>query len=351
MLTIIVSIISAITVGFIIFALVKSFYSPKEGTIQIIKKFRKFYKPIMAVDGYKFEENWNIVPQDISYQASLSEQLNIYFFLWPIFKKHIYPFSYTKKRKKGEQQPGDLIVWEDGDEIVIARTGISDHVVFSAEYPMITRNLRTKGMGNIIAVTNNTFRAHNVLKMLFRTTNWLSVASDQLGGALRGIVGQFEPEKLNEIKGGSATGSDFTRDILWINEESVDNNEDGLIELTGVELKKSIFVNFKPGDEATEKLIDSFQLPKIAEKEGEARVIAQQKTTKAFVIEQKAVAYWATKNLLAVGLLKKNPDGSYSPVANANTQVLGDALKEWAKVTGTIAIGGEDFVKMLNLQK
>lgn len=389
---ILINIALTIFVGFLIggfvYLISKSFKTPKERTIQIITRFGKFYAAIMSVEGYRlnnphkissFKENfpeWEIIPTEKDYIPGLLEEWNIYFFLWPIFKTYVYPFSYTKLKKRGDIQKGDIVIWSDEKtgESVISRKGISDHIDFQVEYPTITGNLFTNEMGKVLVFTNNTLRATNPFKMLFRINNWLGITTETIGAALRGVVGKLSIQQLNQIisEGAEAESSDFTRSMVWIN-TGKDAVQDGIEELWGARLVKSIFKSFTPADEKTATLMESFLQPKIAEqegsakvikatkdgeaqvvtatKEGEAKVVTATRQAEAYAKEQAVKVEWQKKWLVDTGLAKTDASGNIIElVPDANTKISAEALKELSKLSGTLVLG-ENLNTMLGIKQ
>lgn len=363
-------IISAILMGGFMYMVFQSFKSPQERTIQIITRFGKFYCYIMAVNGYHpnnphrkkyFEKEkdkwdiWDIVENKEDYKPSWREKFNIYFFLWPIFRTYVYPFSYTKLKKKGDVRPNDNVIWSDDKtgESVISRTGMSDYIDFQSEYPTITGNLFTNEMAKVLVFTNNTLQATNPFKMLFRINNWLGITTETIGGALRGVIGKLSMQQLNQVRSESedtATTSDFTHAMIWIN-RGKENMQDGIEELWGVKLKKSVFKAFTPADTNAETLMNSFLQPKIAEEIGNAAVIKATKDAKVTVVtatakataygkEQKAIVDWKKKYLVQTGLAEVDKKGNITKlVPDANVRVSAEALKELAKLRGTLVMG------------
>jgi len=368
-------IISAILMGGFIYLVSQSFKTPHERTIQIITKFGKFHTAIMSVEGYRLNdpchnnyleknhEAWDIIQVEKGYKQSWSEKWNIYFFLWPIFKTYVYSFSYTKLKKGGDIQPGDIVIWTDEktSEIVISRTGVSDHIDFQVGYPTITGNMFTKDeMAKVLIFTNNVLMVTNPFKMLFRVNNWLGVVNETIAGALRGIIGKLTIQELNQVKSESGE-SDFTNSMSWIN-LGTSEEKDGIQELWGVKLAKSTFKAFMPADENTDALMDSFIKPKIAEqeglasvtkatKEGEAKVATATATATAYSKEQEAIVLWKKRYLVDTGLAEVNDKGEITKLLpDANTRVSTEALKELAKLKGTLVING-DLQTMLNIKQ
>ena len=178
----------------------------------------------MSVKGYRLNKpgeqfnsdfpEWQIIPitgkykdangdeQEFNYEPSWSERRNIYFFLWPISKTYRYSFTYSKLKKKGEEDEGDNIIWEDEKtkEIVVSRQGISDHIKWRSEYATLTGNLFSSEMGKIITFTNNTLEVKNPYKMMFAINDWLVFSNEKIAGALKGLVGTTSIENLNKIQ-------------------------------------------------------------------------------------------------------------------------------------------------------
>lgn len=375
-MTMLYYILTGVALGTLVFVISLSIKTPHERTIQVITRFGKFHTAIMAVEGQRLNnprrrdfddecEPWEIIPIEQNYIQSLSERWNVYFFLWPFFRTHTYTLSYTKLKKKGDVAPGDVVIWSDEKtgESVVVRTNVSDHIEFQSEYPTITGNLFTKEMAKVLVFTNNTLRVTNPFKMMFRINNWLGVTTETIGGALKGIVGELTIQQLNQVKSESEEPSswDFTKKMTWIN-KGVDGVPDGIEELWGVKLTKSVFKAFTPADANAETLMSSFLKPKIAQQEGEAavikanlegdaRVATETKGAQAYALKQAAIVAWKKKFLVDTGLAKVDADGNITElVPDANTRVGAEAVKELAKLTGTLVLGG-DLNTMLNIRK
>jgi regulator of protease activity HflC (stomatin/prohibitin superfamily) len=350
------------------FVISQSIKMPRERTIQVITRFGKFYAAIMSVEGHRFndprrpdffDENipaWEIVPADEDYEPSLSEKWNIYLFLWPFFKTYVYPFAYLKLKRKGDVQDGDHVIWNSDDtgESLVARSGTSDFIDFHHEYPTITGDLFTKGMAKVRVFTNNTLQATNPYKMLFGINNWLSVVSEKMSAALKGIVADLSLMELNQVKSESNPGTqtptaDFTDNMNHINSGAA-----GIMMMYGVQLTRSIFKTFEPADENTRTLMASFLKPQIATQEGDAAKIkadlegqatittAEAKAV-AYGKEQKAIVDWRKKYLVDTGLAKVDGAGNIIElVPDANVRVSAEAIRELSNLKGTLMMGGRD---------
>jgi len=374
-------VISAILAGGLLFLVSESFKTPGERTAQAIMRFDKFHAIIMSVEGYRLNDPrrkkyyvtdkpaWELILVDAKYKPSLQERWNVYFFLWPIYKTYVYPFAYTKLKKRGDVAPGDNVIWSDErtGESVVSRTGTSNHVDFQVEYPTITGNLFTNEMAKVLVFTNNTLQTTNPFKMLFRINNWLGVTTETIGGALRGVVGKLSIQQLNQVRSetedrsGDTPSADFTHTMTWINRGAADK-EDGIEEKWGVQLTKSIFKAFTPGDANADELMDSFLEPRIADQKGSAAVITAQregdavlalatKKAEAYEKTQAAIVTWKKKYLVDTGLAKADAQGNITAlVPDANTRVSAEALKALSKLTGTLVIG-ENLNTLLNLNR
>lgn len=375
--TILLCVGCSIFLGILLFVIYKSIKMPKERTIQTIVRFKKHHKIIMSVEGHHLNDpkrkkyfspnmpEWEIIKNNPEYKQSLGEKWNIYFFLWPIYKTYVYEFSYTKS-KKSELKEGDVILWhnEDTSEYVVARSGTSDYIDFQTEYPTITGDLYSKEMAKVLVFTNNTIRVTNPFKMMFKINNWMNIVMETIGGALKGVIGDLKIQEMNQIKSeGPAENSstaDFTNSMKWINKGKLEE-DDGIEDLWGARLVKSVFKASKPSDAKAKELFDSFLLPQIAQKTGEAAVITAENEGKAAVItakkkaeayskEQKAIVEWKKKFLVDTGLAKTDGKGNITElIPDANTKVSTEALKELSKLTGTLVIG--DLQTMLNIKQ
>lgn len=367
--------------GWIMVLIVKSFKSPDEGKIQVIMRFNKLYSVIMSVEGMRVNDphkssfvnkysKWEIIPREKSYIPSLAERLNLYLFLWPIFKTYKYPFSYTKVKKKGTLDSEDTIVWSDenGTDIVVQRSGTSNFMYYQAEYPTITSGLYTRENAKVTLFTNNTFKIVNPEKALFKINNYLGMCMKTVGGALKGVTGELTLQELNQIRSETEdepgdknrSSADFTRAMKWINRCNT-KIDDGIVDLWGVELTKSVYNTFSPGDDQAEELLDSFLRPGIEENLGKAAIVKAEKEgvvietlanakAKAYATEQEPIVKWRKKYLVDTGLAKVDSKGNITDlVPDANVRVGAEAMKEWSKLKGTLVVGGEDIMKMFSI--
>jgi len=78
--------------------------------------------------------------------------------------------------------------------------------------------------------------------------------------------------------------------------------------------------------------------------------VADQKA-KAYSTEQKAIVEWRKKYLVETGLATVDAAGNITGlVPDANVKVGADALKELAKITGTLVLGGEGATPFFNIK-
>lgn len=366
--------------GYFLFMLTKSFYSPLEGRIQGVILLNKIFTFIASIEGKRFRGSpwkkdqkgkgffnevhiWDIVDKEQTYfTLNPGKIFNVYFFLWPFFRLYTYEFTYTKWKKIGATKEDDTVIWEDSKtgRSIVSRSGISNFVQYQSEYPTVTDNLYTREeFANITVITNNTLLASNVYKMLFRVDNWLGITTTTINGALRGIISKFTLVEVNEIrsegrmtgKGVSNPSKEFTIDMLYINKAGKKGRDDGMEELWGAKLTKSVFETFVPGNEQTQSLLDSFAKPELERQLGQAQIEKATREAKAYGKRQKAIVTWQKRFLVDTGLAKVDDKGQITElVPEANTRITTEAIKELAKLQGTLVLGGnEDVSTFLNV--
>ncbi len=367
----VVFVLSAILFGLVLSVFARSFYFPQEGTIQTITRFGKYFTTIMAVKNRHVDKYGQIQKNGGTYKPSQKEKWNIYFFLWPLFRVHKYSFKYNRLIKLGEQRPGDVVAWKDETtgEAIISRSGISDHIMFQASYPVVTHDLYTSDPAKITVITTNVIEAVVPYKMVHRINEtWVGITMETISGVLKGIMSRFTISEINQIRSEAepdekkeTISANFAEQIDWVNKGLNINDDDGIEERYGVSWKKCVFRSFAPGDVQAKALLDSLSAEKIATQQGAAKVATASaegdanlakatKDAEAYAKMQAAIVEWRKKWLVDTGLAKVDASGNITElVPDANTRVGSEALKELAKLTGTLVING-DLKAMLNIQ-
>ena len=344
--------ISAIVAFYITLTLIMSIKIPKSGTGQIIMRIGKFHKVIANIpdnrvnnkdDQFdKAKRENDIIPLTPNYEKSFSEKSNIYFFFWPLFKTYTYPFEYTLSRAKDKLQKGDTILYtiESTNECIVSRKGISNHFKFRTEYPTITPDLDTKEFGKINVFTNNVIQATNFPLMAFNITDWFGYGKSAVKGTLKGLVSAKTIDKVNEF-------NSIEKDAFEEEMDSINTS----INTYGFELINSVFEDFNAADDKTKELMASFGLVTIAKNTGDAALAKQNGETAAFIKKTDAEISQEKKRRIETGVAKTDSNGNITElVPDADVKVNAEALKELAKLNGTLVIGGE-AVNMLNLKK
>ncbi|MEI7765238.1 MAG: hypothetical protein WCI93_01485 [bacterium] len=348
-----------LTIGALILIIKESIYMPGPRKIQAIMKFDKLYDIIENIEGkkiYKGEnlangtEKWDLIDGD-------DERLlgNIHFFLWPFCKLYTYPLTYTKEKNIGEEEEGDLVIWKDDKTkmSIISRTGISDHLEYRVGYPTINSNLETEELAHINTYTNNILEVRNAAKAFFGIKNSPEIVKETLHGGLRGLVSKKKLHDLNEYS--SEERGKFNTEMQG--HSNLETPDQTSLPSIGMYLFKSIFKDFNPADSVAEKLMESFTAVTIAEETGKAKVVAAQKDVevatekaKAYEIEQAPILKWKKKNLIDTGLARTDAAGNIIELLpDANTRVGAEAMKEWAKLTGTLVIDSGTVNKIFSI--
>jgi len=274
--------------------------------------------------------------------------LNIYFYPYPFFKTYTYEFTYTKLKKNGEQKKGDIVIWESTktNDIVVARTGISNHIEYRYEYPVVTTNLQTEELAAVEILTTDVIEAHNPVEMLFGINDWFSLVVQSLGGRLRGLVAKKKIKILNALS--SEDQPEFNKTMAEVNQDV--QNHPGLLTF-GVELIKSIFVDFNPADENAKNLMNSYTNVEIAKETGNAILEKQKPATEAFLLQSNAEIDQSKKRLIETGRVKVNEKNEITElVPDPDKKVLAENIGKLSSLKGTLVLGA-DTTNMLNLNK
>lgn len=362
--------------GYLIIAIPKSIYMPGARKIQAIMFFEKLYTIIENVEGKKFYKNethiggqtkWDL----IDLKSGEKKRFNIYFFLWPFFKKYTYSLTTLKYKKLGEQSPEDVIIFSDEKtkDILVSKKAESDHLKFRQEYPTVSINLDTKDFGKVNVYTNNMIEIINPALAFFAIENWLIASTDTISGAQRGLVAGKMVYELNQFssEGSSALFNEMMKDS--VNGKS--DTHPGLGNF-GLKLFKSVFKDFEAADAQTELLMNSYSKVTMAEEIGKATVKTAEQEAKAkiitananaeaititanananaFGINQAKIVEWKKKYLVETGLAKTNKKGEIIElIPDANTKISAEAIKELSKLTGTLVMDSSGINKFLNI--
>jgi len=193
--------IMGVIVAYLIIAIPQSLYTVGAKRIQGIMLFGKFHTFIENVEGKILKKNsyggcnfTNLLPHE-------KKRINLYFFLWPFYKVYNYKITYTKNIKSGQEQPGDIILWEDKDskELIVSRTGFSNFLEYRVEYPIVTNKLETEELAKVNVFTNNILEIEDPWLAFFGISNWFQASNEILNGALRGLVAERSLHDLNKI--------------------------------------------------------------------------------------------------------------------------------------------------------
>lgn len=352
------NILIGMLIGYLIIAIPKSIYIPGTRKIKAIMFFGKLWTIIANVEGkdiYKGitipgqVEKWDLIDSTI-------ERTNIYFFLWPFFKVYKYPLTYIKIKRKGEEQEGDVTIWQDekSSEIWISRTGTSDHLEFREDYPTISAKLSSSELANVITYTNNMIEIVNAKRALFGIKNWYIATMEILSGAQRGLVADMPLFDLNQFSSEDKeeTFSQKMKDSV----NRYENDHPGLGNF-GVRLFKSVFKDFEPADEKAKQLMDSYAQVTIAEETGKAEVKKAEKDKEAKIKraegEKQAkieIAEGEKQALLKKGLAKADTEGNIIElIPDANVKAGTDALSKLSELKGTLVIDGSGINKIFTI--
>jgi hypothetical protein len=329
-----------LTISLIVFIILKSIKIPKARTGQVITLLGKPYAAIGNIPGKQVNRKTGEIT-DITSRWWHIFSINLYFFLWPLFKTYEYPFTYRKKKKIGEEQPGDIIIWKDTKEIIVSRTGISNHVEWVHTYPGVVTNLNAKGFGTVDIYMSNTIEIFNIFKVLFSIDNFLGTTTDNMSGVAKDVVSKLTLEQLNKVD-----QEKFNKKMLSINTSTTHNP--GLEEFGG-KVIKSIFIDFEPVDQYTRDLMNSATKIEVAKNEAQELIEKQKGTSSVYEMQQDSEISKAYEKALKLGLIKVDDRGNVLElVPDPNTKILAENIGKLKELTGTLVIGGET-ANLLNL--
>ena len=318
----------------------KSIIIPEPRWIMGIMFFGKIYRLIINIPGKKVEgKKGPIIDGE-------GKKWNFYFYPWPIFSVYKRPFEYDKLKKLGEEQEGDIAIWknEETKEIVVHRSGITDHLEFRTEYPTITPNLDTAELRTVHMFTNNIIEIIDPIKAWFGIKDWFSTTNETLSGTLKGLVSRKTLIDLNKFSG-EEKGM-FNEKMKEVNRD--DKDHPGLLNF-GVFLYKSIYKDFDPADEATKTLMKSYGDVTIAEQEGKAVLEKQKGATAAFKLKTDIEIEQERKKGVQTGRIKVDSSGNVTElVPDPNTKIVAENMGKLRDLKGTLIIGG-DTANMLNI--
>lgn len=341
------ALVTGLIVGLFIVWLLKAVVIPGPRKIQAIVRLKKLRKIIANVEGKKISKDsitngvkkWELI------DGLNKNKFNIYLIAWPFDKLHHYPLNYTKTRKRGEEQPGDVIIADDEEstEILVSRSGISDYLEFRGEYPSVTKNLETKGLGSVNLYSTDIIEIKNGALALFGIENWFRATMEILAEARKTIISEKELHEVNEL----SQENDF------FNTEMKDLTSDKLAKI-GVVLFQSIYKDYEPANEETQKLMDATLSVAIAEKTGDARIIEAKKNakaevataegkTKAFEKFENKVIELDKKKRVETGQAKVDAAGKITElIPEANVKIKADAIGKLKDLKGTLILGQDE---------
>ncbi len=370
-MTIFILLLLGVLAGYFSVALIYSFYSPKLNEVRGIKFFGKIFTFISNIEGKKISKI-DLPQQGINKYDLIDGQeksnifglsINVFFFLWPFFGDHWYEFTYLKLKRKGEETVGDIIAWDNSDtkNIIVSRSSRSNHLLYRANYPMISEEFDTIDGGRVVILTDNLIELENP-NLAFQIDNWMQFTLSILNGAIRGVVSALTLEQVNQLStAGTASFNDTVVALVNGKSSSLSQPKFKLGNI-GFKLIRTVFKDFQPVGERTEKMLDAISretlakkeaLANIAKAEGEAKVISINATAEAGAYEtkQKAIVLWQKKMLVDTGLAKTDGNGNIIELLpDANTRAWSDAMKELSKITGTLVMDSGAISKFLNIK-
>jgi hypothetical protein len=329
---------------FVTFVILKSIKMPKPRTGQAITLFGRPSAYIGNIEGKKVNRKTGKITD---FAPGESAEGNIYFFLWPFYQTYRYKFTYRKIKKIGEEQKEDTVIWKNSEssEIIVSRTGTSDHIEFRHNYPTVTPGLELKELGTVNVLTSNIIEIKDISKILFSVDNWLNVATDSIKGILRSIVAKVDIDGLNDLSS-EKKADKFNKKMQVVNFDHLDNPG---LETFGAEVIKSIFKEFQPADDKTRELMNSKLQIEITKNKVTQAITEQDGKSKIYEMQQDSEILKAYQKALKLGLIKVDDKGNVLElVPDPNTKILADNLGKLKDLTGTLVIGGET-ANLLNL--
>lgn len=357
--------------GYFLVASIYSFHSPNLNEVRGIKFFGKIFTFISNIEGKKICKE-DLPPPGVTKFDLIDGQeksnifglsINVFFFLWPFFRDHWYELTYLKTKRKGEEIAGDIIAWNNSDakNIIVSRSSKSNHLLYRANYPMVSEEFDTIDGGRVVILTDNLIQLENP-NLAFQIDNWMQFTFSILNGAIRGVISASTLEQVNQLSTAGTLSFNDTI-VALVNGKSLDPQKPKFkLGNIGFKLVRTVFKDFQPVGERTEKMLDAISKETLAKKEalasiakaqGEAKVIDINATAeaKAYETKQKAIVLWQKKMLVDTGLAKIDGTGDITELLpDANTKAWSEAMKELSKLTGTLVMDSSAVSKFINLK-
>lgn len=329
-------------IGFMIYM---SIHSPKEGVAKAAALWgTKLIFPIK--NSKKFElQGWNLSQVEKGKMAKETwyQKVNIYILPWPLVDVYRYPLTYNRRLPKNTQRLTDKVIYTVGEEVIVERTSISDHIRITESYPIVTRNVRTKDGGVFNVLTTHVIRAESVYLPFAETSNWLEFVQEKVDAMVLAICASLSTMELIALESsdGNQVTSVFTDKMQYVNLGDEKDSQDGILEIVGMYIANSTLGGIEAADEPTRLLLVSLTAEQTAKNVGAATVAtakaegnaAKEKASgqaEAIRITQQAEIDMARERLVQLGLLKvtgKGKKATYEQVAEINAVIWAKAFE------------------------
>lgn len=353
-------IITALITAVLIHVVIKSIYIIPTGRGYYIELLGTAYRGVGNFPGYKInrENNshpyWELMKDDNIGKPGIFD--NIYFFLYPFFKKKVRDIVYQKEIGVEEKQLGDQVLWtsEDGTKLVILRKSTSDHVRLRQPMPRVNSDVFTGDglvdgkvvgqMAKIITKSNNIVRLNNIFKAFYSTDDTMLAIGSAIDSRHRSFMAthpvqdikKIEDEKGSKSSDGKPGYFEYMEDVNLAS----DLPDDGIAEKFGYTLEHPYFEAMRPGDDAAKTLFDLMNKDAQAHLTGQAKITEKTAEGKAYKAEKDQLADADHNYGVQVGKIMVDADGKVTGLRpDANVAAMAQAFSDLGKTTGTVMIG------------
>lgn len=347
--------------GLLILLLSKSIYIIPTGRGYGIERLGTFYRGIGNFPGYRINDptRKNLRSRTVAWELikiigweKTGWFDNIYFFLYPLYKKKGRYIVYQKEISITEIQPGDSELWrsDDGKKVVVLRKSYSDHVRLRNPMPRVNSDVYTGDsedadgkqvgqMARIITKSNNIVRLNNIQKAFYSTDDTILATGSAIDSRHRSFIATLPLQKIKGIEDEKGTEDGYYEYMQEVNTAS-ELNDDGIAEKFGYTLEQPYFEAMRPGDASAVTLFGLMNKPAEEKLKAEASIIAGDALGKAYEAEWGPKATADHNYLRKTGKIKVDEKGNVTErVPDPDVKAMADAYKELGKTTGTVMIG------------
>jgi regulator of protease activity HflC (stomatin/prohibitin superfamily) len=215
---------------------------PEEGYATAIVRGQKFKRLFMEMEGFGFEDNWDVVEEFLTTYKQF-EILGMVLFIWPFDRLLVYKQRWIKYSEKGS--PIDV-------EEVLRGALLKSYVYFIGLMGAEDSRLMSVDVGMSVEM-----KIVNPYKALFRIQNWYRAVANFIQGELRNEIRKHD---YNELISGKDPNSVSLDQIFQVRIESFIKK---IEEDYGIRIMKIKIVQIAPSDEelkraSTKKAVAQF---------------------------------------------------------------------------------------------